>query len=226
MSGAGRASERGLSLIEALVMLAATALIAALLLPLAVRGARGDFSLADRSLDAVALARAEAEFRALVQSAAQPAADAGAPPESTLSGAAQSFAIEAAPIRASVCGVGRVVFQIETVREGGRLICAAPGRSAVLLSWSDGEARFAYSRDGAQWRADWPPARTQSPMRVGEPASADIAMVSAPVVRFELLASEGPALTWIERAGGTSPLIAPPAEGAAEALAAAEALTQ
>ena len=67
---AARVRERGLSLIEALVIVTITALLALLLLPMVSRAAGRNFALAENAVDAAAAGNAETEFRALMRAAA------------------------------------------------------------------------------------------------------------------------------------------------------------
>ncbi|MEQ1819914.1 MAG: hypothetical protein ABL871_15035, partial [Terricaulis sp.] len=64
---ARRVGERGLSLIEAIVVVTITALLALLILPLLPRASSGSVQIAERGIDALDQMRAEREFRTLIR---------------------------------------------------------------------------------------------------------------------------------------------------------------
>lgn len=198
-----RDGERGLSLIEALVMVTVTALLALLLLPLASRAAGRNFSLAERALDAADAANAEAQVRALVRAMAQQ-------PSLPLAfdGQAQSVTFAPSLATATACAPAGastwVRLRIAVEGEGGRLYCEIDGRRMQMLRWSAGEARFSYSADGANWSTAWVE-RTPA-------AGANVKAVRvAPLVRFELSTADGRGLAWTERAGAAEGVAPPPA---------------
>jgi|CXWL01.1.fsa_nt_gi hypothetical protein len=190
-----RTRERGLSIIEALVIVTVTALLALLLLPLASRAAGRNFALAEGSLAAADAANAEIQFRTLLHGAAQQAR--GAP---SLHGQSDSVTVFPALAAATACAragaTAWVRLRIVQRGSGGWLACESEGRRTEVLAWSAGEARFSYSDDGAAWTSRWsPPPR---PMR----DTASLAR-AAPLVRFEFVGADRRGFTWAERAGWT-----------------------
>ena len=169
-----RAGEQGLSLIEALVIVTITALLALLLLPMVSRAAGRNFSLAEHALDSAEAANAEQEFRALM-SAALPGGFSGRADSLMLTPSSPS---PLACVREGAPGVVRV-----RIADAARLVCEGAGHSRDLLAWGSGEARLAYSADGRAWSTLW----TEDE--------------GAPLVKFELLLADGRALAWIARAG-------------------------
>ncbi|OQW58962.1 MAG: hypothetical protein A4S17_11585 [Proteobacteria bacterium HN_bin10] len=174
-----RASERGLSLIEAIVIATITALLALVLMPLAPRTARQSFAVADRSVAAIDAATAEREFRTLVRSVSPRRLDDQ--PDVLLEGDAVRVTLRPnlpSPIACAEAGAPAVRLEIV----GDALICVSGERRRALLRWQRGAVgSLAYSRDGATWRAAWDEA--------GE----------APYVRFELSNANATQLVWIER---------------------------
>ncbi len=191
----GRARERGLSIIEALVIVTVTAMLALLLLPLASRAAGRNFALAEGSLDAADAGNAETQFRALLHGAAQQ--PHGAP---SLHGQPDSVTMFPALAAATACAragaSASVRLRIVQRGDGGWLACESDGRRTEVMAWSVGEARFSYSDDGATWTNRWSqPAR---PM-----GDTTMLVRAAPLVRFDFVGQDGRGVTWAERAGWT-----------------------
>jgi type II secretory pathway pseudopilin PulG len=174
-----RASERGLSLIEAIVIATITALLALVLMPLAPRTARQSFEVAERGVAAMNAVTAEREFRTLVRSVSPRRLDDQ--PDVLLEGDAVRVTLRPnlpSPIACAEAGAPAVRLEIV----GDALICVSGERRRALLRWQRGAVgSLAYSRDGATWRAAWDEA--------GEPA----------YVRFELRNAGATQLVWIER---------------------------
>ena len=190
-----RAGERGLSLIEALVIVTVTALLALILLPLASGAAGRNFARADRAIAAAEAGAVEQAFRALLRSSVQ---DEIAP----AGGSATAFDFVAGPEEDVGCvraGAPQSVrLAILSNGSGGALYCEADGQRVVLLRWPQGQGRFSYSEDGAAWAGAWTdPAAAQRGRGGAAPATR-----RAPLVRFELDAGE---LSWAERAGWSEP---------------------
>lgn len=198
---APRLGEHGLSLIEALVMLAVSAMIALLLLPMTGRTLLANYTRAESSMDAASRARGEEQFRALLHAAVQPRPENGLP-KSTLAGDARALVITLEAAQPVACAPARghaeVTLRIIAAGAGGRMVCEADGVQASLLEWSSGVGAFAFSQDGEGWRGQWP-------ATVGADAS-EVAWVAAPLARFTLTTSDQPQLAWITRAGATAPL--------------------
>ena len=190
-----RAGERGLSIIEALVIVTVTAMLALLLLPLASRAGGRNFALAERSLDAADAAIAEDRFRALLRAAAQQR-------EASFAGGADSatfFPALGTPVACADAGASAAV-RLRIVRrgDGGFLACESGARRVGLLSWETGAARFSYSADGGAWAGVW----NEAPAALGDRTG----MVrAAPLVKFELTGPGGRTLSWVERAGWSEP---------------------
>lgn len=211
-----RARERGLSVLEALIVTAITAILVMLLLPLAPAGMRRDYGLAEATLAAGAAIRGEAGFQNALRAIVQPPGvrEAGVV-ESVIQGDRYGLAGMFAAARDSACsraGAGGVVsLRIERAGAGGRLVCRGEAGDAELLAWAEGEARFAYSANGAVWREAWP-AR-----EVARAAPGVTAPSRSVLVRFVLDSRATGRTEWLGRAGFTEPVEvrAPPAEAAA-----------
>lgn len=189
-----RAGERGLSLIEALVIVTMTSLLALLLLPLASGAAGRNFALVDRSLGAAEAANAEAQVRILLRGAVQ---------GEGLGGDADMVSFSPSLAAAMACAAPgppqKVRLRVLRGREESRLVCESGEHSLELLRWVGGGG-FSYSADGAGWRSSWSeqPAGSQS-ARGGAAAVTR----AAPLVRFELSDAAGRGFVWVERAGWT-----------------------
>jgi hypothetical protein len=188
-----RANEHGLSIIEALVIVTVTAMLALLLLPMASRAGGRNFALAERGLDAADAARGEREFRALLHAAEQQ--PGGTPSFSGTAESATFYPALAAPVACAEAGAS-VGVRVRIVRRGagGRLLCQSARRELDLLTWAAGEARFSYSDDGIRWSNAWADARPAA-------RGAAVQVRTAPLVKFELAGVDG--LAWVERAGWT-----------------------
>ncbi len=204
-----RAGERGLSLLEALIMLSVTALVALLLLPMAGGAIDRRGAQARASLTHSAAARAEAVFRALLRDARQPERN-GPPPTSTIVGDAQSLLVSLEPGADHPCAprerAAEARLSIVTRGAGGVLTCASEGRTYSILTWESGEGALSYSLDGALWRTHWgrdPNVYDSGALR------GEVALVEAPLTRF-VLRAPGQDLVWIERAGASAVYAAPP----------------
>lgn len=198
-----RKGERGLSIIEALVILTITSLLTLLLLPIVSRAASRNYSLADQTLDDADFAHAEAQFRMLLRSAEQHGEGASA---SGLEGQSDSLQIYPGLARGVSCassGAGRAVrLRIFQSDKGGSLICESDFGRSELLSWAQGAARLHYSRDGGSWYAEWSDRNANSQSRRG--GAAPVTHM-APLVKFELTRPDGRMTAWTMRAGWTEP---------------------
>jgi Tfp pilus assembly protein FimT len=189
-----RRGERGLSLIEALVIVTVTALLALLLLPLVSRSAGRNFAMADNTLDAVEAAAAEREFRALLRAMVQlPDAAVHFNGRDDHIVFQPSVAAQIACVRPGAATPVRL--RIAQDGEAGRLVCESGGRNRELLRWR-GEGHFSFSADGATWSRGW----ADLPLA---PGASVVATRAAPLVRFEVVASGARALDWIEHVGWT-----------------------
>lgn len=193
-----RTPECGFTLIETLVMLAVTALIATLVIPLSGQGVRDNFRLADRVLLAGDRAVSEAEYRRLLRQAVPPMLLPDGTREDTgLRGisTAVRFPVESeeAGRCAGVAGYAVVRLRVERRTRGGSLVCDGAAGTYRLLEWETGEARFSYSPDGTDWFDTWPARRKNAP---------DAA--APPLVRMSLRQGRRTRLLWVERAGDPS----------------------
>lgn len=177
-----RRNERGFSLIEAIVIVTITALLALILLPLIPGTARRNFAMAERGLAAAEATNAEREFRTLIRAlSARSIAEASSPVLFSDARTATLLPNVPAPASCAIAGAPSV----RLVIEAGRLECRGVGLSRTLLRWPvEASAAFSYSADGVAWSPNW---NTQE---------------VAPFVRFEL-SGGGASLIWIERAGGS-----------------------
>ncbi len=213
-SDRARPSEQGLSLIEALVIVTVTALIAMLLLPMVSRTTGRNFALADRALDAAALADAERQFTTLMQAVAAPEVGGDA---IVLEGQDRRMTFVpnlAEPAGCAQAGVARVVrLRIVISRGVGRLMCDTGDDQREVARWAEGEAAFSYSDDGVVWRQSTRGGGNEQTSRGG----AAPATYVAPFVKFELRAANGRHVSWIQRVGWTEAAIVTPPEMVREA---------
>lgn len=190
------APESGFTLIETLVMLAVSALIAALVLPMSGQGVRDNFRLADRALLSGDYSTSETHYRSLLRQAAPPLMQAdGSIDDTSLVGISTSLRFPVESEQAEPCpgvaGYAVVRLRVERKAKGGRLVCDSAGGSYQLLEWSAGEASFSYSGDGAEWFETWPIRMKGVLFDPGEP----------PLVRLGLRQGSRTRLLWVERAG-------------------------
>lgn len=175
-----RGGERGLTLFEALIMLAVTALIGALLLPMTGNALTRNRARAESALESAANARGEIAYRALVGATI---AEAG------IAGDASAMTFVADPDQDLSCApLGArtpVTLALQGAQDTTQLVCAGADR-AVLASWQGGAA-FAYSADGVSWTRAW---RSAGALEAPEPNA------EAPYVRLETAGG-----AWIVRAG-------------------------
>ena len=205
--GDRRNGEEGLSLIEALVIVTVTALIAALLLPLVSRTTGRNYALADRALDAAALAEGERGFRVMLRGVQQPVSSAGA----GLHGQAREMTFLSSPATPEACaaagGAFPVRIRIVARGDGERLVCDSGGLHTEMARWTGGAATFSYSDDGVAWAAF---ARDASPDAQTTRGGAAPATHVAAFVRFALESAEGQRVVWTERVGWTEATIVDP----------------
>lgn len=181
----GRGGERGLSIIEAIVIVTITALLALLILPLLPRAASSSANVAERGIDALDAMRAEREFRALVRAVSQRQIDGE--PQPVIEGEAAALVMQtglAAPVACARAGAPAVRLAIQ----GTALVCDSDGRRRLVLRWQRGSVgALSYSADGVSWAERW--------------SGAD----AAPYVRFQLRQRQRVRLNWVERVSGSPP---------------------
>jgi type II secretory pathway pseudopilin PulG len=138
-----RRGERGFTLLEALLVVVITALVATMLFSFLGRSTARTWERADEAIDVVEAANAEVELRSLLLASA-----------TTVGGGAQ-FEARSSVGQSTRClsmGGERLV---RVLIRGRTLQCDSGGRRRTLLSWRRGEARFTYSGDGRTWRETW-----------------------------------------------------------------------
>jgi prepilin-type N-terminal cleavage/methylation domain-containing protein len=206
-----RAGERGLSLIEVLVVLAITSAMAAIMFSTTSTGVRENFEIATKGLDYADRATAEATFRRVLRGVVQPdAAPGGPPPVTTAAGTPAALVIATELDEAAACApkghYSVLMLRIVSSGQGGRLLCEGGERTTEMLVWRSGRATFAYSRDASTWSDRWPAQPLTFGQTRGSAASdVDARVVEAPLVRL-LVEDRGHITTlWIERAGHTAP---------------------
>lgn len=179
---ARRDGERGLSIIEAIVIATITALLALLIMPLLPRASAGSLAVAERGVDALDQMRAEREFRTLVRAVAMRQIDGQA--QIVVEGAGASVVLlPNLQLPASCARAGAPMVRL--VVERNALICESDGRRRALVRWqSDSAGAFSYSANGALWRSTWNDATVP------------------PYVRFELRQSGSVRSSWVERITG------------------------
>lgn len=143
-----RAAERGVSLIEALVVLAVAALVMSMLIPEIGRGVSTDTARAASSQERAALQRAEQRFRAAVRfSARHPSASAGA---TAIIGDELSLSLAPMPRAGEAWTPER--FQIERTAGRSALVWTHGAARETIAEWSGESAAFAFFSAGA-WRS-------------------------------------------------------------------------
>jgi hypothetical protein len=180
-----RDGERGLTIIEAIVVTTITALLALLILPVLTRGAANSSQIAERAVDTVDAMRAEREFRTLVRAVSRRERDGQ--PEPVIIGSATQIVLQSSlPAIASCADAGAPVVALSIDASG--LQCVSGRREREILAWTDDAVgAFAYSADGVVWQATWRDANI------------------APLVRFELRQGARARVVWIERASNGAP---------------------
>jgi len=179
---ARRGGERGLSVIEAIVITTITALLALLILPMLPRATSGSISVAERGIDALDAMRAEREFRTLVRAVVQKDVEGQA--QIVLSGDASQVTMRASLPALTACARAGAPAVRLAVR-GDALFCESEDRRSALLHWPrESAGALSYSADGRSWVSGWSNAE------------------AAPYVRFELRQGRRVRASWIERVSG------------------------
>lgn len=188
LSRDARASERGLSLIEALIVVTLTTMMALLLLPMMSSVGVRNFARVKHAIASADLVNAEVEFRSLLASAVQDRRVRFAGDQSTL-----VFAASPAAVTACVGPGAPVMVRLSVIdlEPGGALVCEGTERRE-LLRWPSGSGRFSYN-DGAGWVGSY----RELPLNDAAPVS-----YTPPLVRIELGEGEG---VWIASAGWSEP---------------------
>lgn len=142
-----RAAQRGVSLIEALIMLALAGLVMSLLIPEIGRGVRADHASAVGSQEAAAFKRAEERFRTAVRFAARnPGQRADA---AVIAGDDATLRVAPVPRRGQAWRT--IGFEVVRRGEGGAIILVEGSRRETLVEWPRGSGGFSYFSAG-EWR--------------------------------------------------------------------------
>lgn len=175
---ADRRSEAGVSLLEALLMVAVLAVVATIVLDVTLGGVDRAFDRANRSVLGVSRNLADERFRKIVANANGAAAIARAE--------ADVLALDTIGDGGTVCGAWpapvRIALHLQRDGKGVRLECRGAGGAALLGRWDVAQANFSYSDDGIVWRTTWSPSSATTP----------------PSVRLDV-ESAGVRTTWIAR---------------------------
>lgn len=180
-----RDGERGFSLIEAIVVVTITAVLALLVIPLLPRAATRAMSVAERGIGTLDEMRGEREFRLLVRSVSPRDAE-GEPAPLVAGDAASALILPNLPTSVSCARAGAPIVRLSVTPLA--LTCTSEGRSRALLRWdANRTGALSYSADGAIWRSSWSENN------------------AAPFVRFELRRADRVQTAWVERAIGDAP---------------------
>jgi Tfp pilus assembly protein PilE len=180
-----RDGERGLTLIEVIIVTTITALLGVLILPLLTQSAQNSKAVSERALDLLDEMRAEREFRTLVRAVTRRERDGQA--ELTLAGEASRLLMHPSLATIASCANAGAPIVALSIRSRA-LVCASEGRERALIAWGDNASGvFSYSEDGASWQSTW--------------RNAD----AAPYVKFEVRQGARARIVWIERASSGAP---------------------
>lgn len=150
-----RGGEQGLSLLEALICLAVISLMAAVLLPLSGVSSIKMLKRAEQNVLRVDEFSAEEKLRIIFRHADVSPKAERAPIDAA--GNARVISFEVLAPGATECGAkgrARITLRITTDGDAGILQCQVGAHTTTLMKWREGEARFAYSLDGARWTAN------------------------------------------------------------------------
>jgi type II secretory pathway component PulJ len=145
----GRCGERGLSLLEAVIIATITSLLAILVMPLLPSAATGSLAIAARGVDTLDASRAQREFRMLVRAAMRQGDDNEQ--LAAIEGQADAVLLRTAlqsPVSCARAGTAAVRLSLEE----DALVCTCEEQRRVVLRWRDESVgAFSYSADGAHW---------------------------------------------------------------------------
>ncbi|MEQ1619003.1 MAG: hypothetical protein ABL883_11760 [Terricaulis sp.] len=183
-----RSQERGLSLIEALIVVTLTTMMALLLLPMVSGVGARNFARVKHAIATADLVNAETEFRTLLASAIQDR-------RVRFSGTQSLLVFAASPAALAACvapgAPATVRLSVVDLQPGGALICEGTERRE-LLRWPSGSGRFSYNV-GSGWMGNY----RELPLNDAAPPG-----YTPPLVRFEI--GDGEA-AWIAAAGWSEP---------------------
>lgn len=162
-------AKAGFTLIEALVVIAITSLIAGLLFTIGARGGQTVLRLGNRALDTADSQLARDTFRSVITSLVVPPlvsqvqADGGVDmtgEDDGLTGDAAQLSGHWLGLRATACGrtgdVGRMVLALTSAAGHTVLTCQLEDATPItLLDLGAREVHFQYSEDGVTWTDTW-----------------------------------------------------------------------
>ncbi|MDX2233486.1 MAG: hypothetical protein NW200_03225 [Hyphomonadaceae bacterium] len=149
-----RRAEHGLTVFEALIMLAITLLAASMILPALGRSVRDDLTRAEQGLRQGDILRGEQAFRAILSGAIPTAEAVGRDPAVFGDDATLRFDADLEDVTVCTAKPGRtpVRVAIERTGDGGALTCVSRDRRAVLAQWTQGAGSFSYGDPAKGWR--------------------------------------------------------------------------
>jgi len=164
-----RKSKAGFTLIEALVVLGVTSLIAGLLFTIGARGGQTVLRLGARALDTADSQLARDTYRSVVESLIVPSlttrvqAEGGVDMtdvDTSLTGDGTSVSAQWLGLRSTACGAagdtGRMVLSLATNNGHSILTCQLEdGNAITLIDLGPRETHFEYSEDGETWTDSW-----------------------------------------------------------------------
>ena len=150
-----RVSRAGFSLVEALVVLAITAMTLSLLFSMAGRGVDAGFRIGRSALDQADRSIETETLRSLLESLRLPLLGITEDPAEMPSGTASEFSGLASLTRPTPCGArgvyGRLALEIEIDEGGSTLTCVMNGGEPVVVLTHPGTLAFSYSENGTEW---------------------------------------------------------------------------
>jgi prepilin-type N-terminal cleavage/methylation domain-containing protein len=199
-------SQRGFSIIEAIVVLLIASLVLSVVLPTVSRAVSDNLRIGMRGLDNFALSIAENSFRRLAAATVPPPTIPFEPPNlNTLSGDSTRAAFFVMANEAIPCAergqLTEIRLSIEATQTGGRLICDAGEEAREIVQWEVGTASFGYSLDGRDWADAWPPAASAASGQAEEVtdllAVPRRPSVVAPLLRFMISDTSTDRTPWV-----------------------------
>lgn len=174
-----------MTMLEALIVVTLTALIAALVYPLTTASARHAAQRSAALAASVEWAAGERAFRQIASSARPDAALRGNPSQAAFA----AIALQDGPCAPRGADAS-VSLRIERAGEAGALVCAGDGRAAhTLAQWPAGEAALSYARTSEPvWRANSAPANE-----------------AGGLIRFVLTPPDAPRVVWVAALGRVAP---------------------
>lgn len=149
-----RRQKSGFSLIEALVVLAITGMVLAVVFSIGIRAGDSGFRLGRKALDAADSDISRSDFRILIESMALRPANTFAPGDPVTVGTSKTLETEVVMGRSTQCGLkgwsGILSFDIRDAGTGSVVSCKVAGREVILFRTSR-RANLSFSIDGSNW---------------------------------------------------------------------------